>query len=366
MDRRTWTFIVVGLLVALVFAVGVSQLASPDPDGLEYVAEQEGFLETAEDHALGDAPLADYGANLGGTDRVNTAVAGAVGVVHHPRRRLGPVPAGGAGQRRTSLDSGSREGMTGVGGHTHALFRHGDSPLHRLPAHVKVVAALVLVFAVVATPREAIWLFAAYLGVLVAAAALAGLGLRFVLSRLVIEVPFLLAAVALPFLGAGEQVEVLGLSLSVEGLWGLWNITAKATLGLLVSIVLAGTTEVPDLLSGLDRLHLPRVMTAIMGFMVRYADVVAAEFARMRVAMRVPRRRDDLAGAIRPFAHGLGGLFVRSYERGERVYLAMASRGFTGSMPATTSIPAPAATWAAALAVPVVAWVAVGAAWLGR
>jgi PDGLE domain len=81
MDRRTWAFIAVGLLVALVFAVGVSQLASPEPDGLEYVAEQEGFIETAEDHTFGDAPLADYGANLGGTDHANTAVAGAVGVV---------------------------------------------------------------------------------------------------------------------------------------------------------------------------------------------------------------------------------------------------------------------------------------------
>jgi hypothetical protein len=81
MDRRTWAFILAGLVVAMVFAVGVSQLASPDPDGLEYVAEQEGFLETAEDHTFGDAPLADYGANLGGSDRAGTAVAGAVGVL---------------------------------------------------------------------------------------------------------------------------------------------------------------------------------------------------------------------------------------------------------------------------------------------
>ncbi len=80
MDRRTWAFVGVGLLVALVFAAGVSQFASANPDGLEYVAQQEGFLETADDHAFGDAPLADYGTNLGGTDRVNTAVAGAVGV----------------------------------------------------------------------------------------------------------------------------------------------------------------------------------------------------------------------------------------------------------------------------------------------
>jgi cobalt/nickel transport system permease protein len=186
------------------------------------------------------------------------------------------------------------------------------------------------------------------------------------MGRMVIEAPFLLAALALPVLGGGEQVEVLGVSLSVEGLWALWNITAKATLGLLASVVLAGTTEVADLLAGLDRLHLPRVMTAIMGFMVRYADVVAGELARMRVAMRSRGHEATWLGRARPFARGLGTLFVRSYERGERVYLAMASRGFRGSMPASMSLPAPVTTWAAALAVPAAAWLAVGAAWLGR
>ncbi len=80
MDRRTWNFIIVGLVVAVLFAVGVSQLGSPNPDGLEYVAEREGFIDTADDHAFGDAPLADYGANLGGGDRVNTAIAGIAGV----------------------------------------------------------------------------------------------------------------------------------------------------------------------------------------------------------------------------------------------------------------------------------------------
>ena len=366
MDKRTWTFIVVGVLVALVFAVGVSQLASSDPDGLEYVAEQEGFIETAEDHTFGDgAPGRLRGEP--GSDPPGQHRRGRCGRCrHHPRRRLGTVPAGGAGQGRTNLHAYSRAGVIGVGGHHHVLYRHGDTPLHRLPAHVKVVAALVLVFAVVATPREAIWLFSAYLGVLVAAAAMARLGLRFVLGRMAIEVPFLLAALALPLLGGGEQVEVLGVSLSIEGLWALWNITAKATLGLLVSIVLAGTTEVADLLAGLDRLHLPRVMTAIMGFMVRYADVVAGELARMRVAMRSRGHEATWLGQARPFARGLGTLFVRSYERGERVYLAMASRGFSGSMPASMSVPAPVTTWVAALAIPAVAWLAVGAAWLGR
>ena len=80
-DRRTWTFIGVGLAVALLVGVVVSQFASGNPDGLEYVAEQEGFIDTAEDHTFGDTALADYGAGLTGNDRLNTAIAGFLGTL---------------------------------------------------------------------------------------------------------------------------------------------------------------------------------------------------------------------------------------------------------------------------------------------
>ena len=56
---------------------------------------------------------------------------------------------------------------------------------------------------------------------------------------------------------------MLWLSLSREGLWGAWNILAKATLGAGASIVLAGTTQVPDLLLGFERLKMPRVLVSI-------------------------------------------------------------------------------------------------------
>jgi hypothetical protein len=71
---------VVGLAVTVFVAVVVSQLASGEPDGLEYVADQQGFADEAEDHDLAEAPLADYGENLEADDRVATGIAGLVGV----------------------------------------------------------------------------------------------------------------------------------------------------------------------------------------------------------------------------------------------------------------------------------------------
>ena len=70
-----------GLAIALGVAVVIAQFASSSPDGLEYVAEQEGFLETAGDHDLAEVPLANYGENLTNNGGVNTAVAGLAGTL---------------------------------------------------------------------------------------------------------------------------------------------------------------------------------------------------------------------------------------------------------------------------------------------
>jgi cobalt/nickel transport system permease protein len=252
------------------------------------------------------------------------------------------------------------------GGHVHALYRHTTSRLHRLRPEVKLAATLLFVAAVVATPREAIWAFAGHALLLATAAAAGRLPPGFVVKRLLIEIPFLLFAVALPFLGRGERVDVLWFSLSREGLWGAWNVAAKATLGAGASIVLAGTTQVPDLLRAFARLHLPKVLVSIMGFMIRYLDVVIGELQRMRIALRsrgyAPRR----IGEARALAATTGTLFVRSYERGERVYLAMLSRGYSGTIPDSEAGSAPALQWIGAVGIAVAAGTLAAAGWMIR
>ncbi|MEU7525552.1 PDGLE domain-containing protein [Saccharothrix sp. NPDC042600] len=65
-------------LVSLVLAGAVSYFASSDPDGLDFVTEEHGIAEHAQDHPLAEGPFADYA--LGGDDRF-TGLAGVVGVV---------------------------------------------------------------------------------------------------------------------------------------------------------------------------------------------------------------------------------------------------------------------------------------------
>ncbi|MFJ3925524.1 cobalt ECF transporter T component CbiQ [Streptomyces sp. NPDC090022] len=240
-------------------------------------------------------------------------------------------------------------------GHAHTLYRHGHSPVHALPAHCKLAATLAFVLVVVSTPREAVWAFAAYAALLAAVAAVARIPAGFLLRRLLIEIPFVAFALLLPFVAEGERAEVLGMSLSVSGLWGAWNVLAKGTLGVAASVLLASTTELRALLLGLQRLRLPPLLVQIASFMIRYGDVITDELRRMSIARR---SRGFEARGIRHWgvlAKTAGALFIRSYERGERVYLAMVSRGYAGAMPVFDEAAATRTQWAYAAVLPVAA-----------
>ncbi len=73
-------FIGAGLAVALLLAFAVSPEASSKPDGLEKVAIDKGFIDTAQDHDMADSPLADYGVEGVDNERLSTGLAGIIGV----------------------------------------------------------------------------------------------------------------------------------------------------------------------------------------------------------------------------------------------------------------------------------------------
>ena len=215
-------------------------------------------------------------------------------------------------------------------GHGHKLHYHGHSALHRAPAHLKVLALLGFVILVVATPRDWFAAYAGFLAVLAGVVAVSGVPPTYLLKRMVVEVPFVVFAVLMPFVATGPRTELLGITVSEAGLMAGGALLAKGTLGVLASLALAAPTEPRDLLDGLERLRLPQQLVQILGFMIRYLDVVTDEMRRMRIAResrgftaRNPRHWPVVARSA-------GALFIRSYERGERVHLAMLSRGYTG------------------------------------
>jgi len=239
-----------------------------------------------------------------------------------------------------------------AGGHSHPLYRDVGSAVHRLPPEVKIVASVLFTVLVVLTPRTQFWAFGVYLAMIGAVAAAARVPAWWLATRSLIELPFVVLALALPFLGAGPRVSWLGVSLSVAGLLGAWNILAKGTLGVVSSILLSATTDLRSLLIGLNRLHIPPLLVQIMTFMIRYGDVIVEEMRRMRVAQASRGFEAHNLRQLPVLARSAGALFIRSYERGERVHRSMLARGYDGRLPAT-GVPTPtSAQWAYAFLLP--------------
>lgn len=230
--------------------------------------------------------------------------------------------------------------------HGHALRFHGHSRVHLLPAHVKIVALVAFVFAVVATPKEMVWPYGLHLLTLLIVVWLSGVPLGYLSKRLLVEVPFLVFAFLMPFFAVGPRIEVGPFYLSQAGLWGAWALIAKGALGVFASLLLAATTEPRDIIAGLERLRMPQLLVQIMGFMLRYVEVITGELTRMRIARdsRCFQARSMRSWPI--LGASLGALFIRTYERGERVHLAMLARGYSGRVPTLRVLHASAAQWA--------------------
>ncbi|MCY3020729.1 MAG: cobalt ECF transporter T component CbiQ [Planctomycetota bacterium] len=215
-----------------------------------------------------------------------------------------------------------------------------DSPLHRLDARLKTVFALCFVVVVVSTPAQAYCAFAGYTVLLLSALVLSRLPVGFVLKRLALVLPFVgAAAIFIPFLpsetvGGGYSLGWGGLAVSRSGMLVFWNILVKALLGAFSVLLLTSTTPFPQLLLGMARLRVPRVLIMITSFAYRYIFVLVDE------AQRMARARDSRCYSHRwlwqapVIGQMIAMLFLRSYERAERVYLAMLARGFDGSLPA--------------------------------
>jgi cobalt/nickel transport system permease protein len=221
-----------------------------------------------------------------------------------------------------------------------------ETPLHRAPAECKVLATVLFVVAVALVPaRQMVWpyLFDAALLAVVAAAARTPLVL--LAGRLAIEAPFVVFVAVLPFVAQ-------------DGWWLAFGILAKATLAVLATGVLAWTTPAAEILRGAERLRVPRTLIAIAGFALRYLAVVLGELRRMRLARA--QRGDDPRWLWQAGGTGrmVGALVVRTFERGERVHVAMLARGYDGSMPALDLAPAarPPA-WAAVAAFAALPWI---------
>lgn len=223
--------------------------------------------------------------------------------------------------------------------HAHATgfeqLTYLSSAIHARDARAKVIAAVVLIVAIVSTPPMRPLEFALVVALLVMVTMIARLPLLPVVSRTALVLPFAGAiAVFAPLTAAGGSLNAGGVSGAMSA-WPVevFGVLSKAWLSVFCMVLLSATTPVAELLAALRRLKVPAVLVLLLSFIYRYVAVLGDEVRAMRVAIAsrapgLPARRQ-----LTLYGHLAGSMFIRAYERGERIHAAMLARGFDGTLP---------------------------------
>jgi cobalt/nickel transport system permease protein len=230
--------------------------------------------------------------------------------------------------------------------HDNVFDRYHDveSPIHHLNPGVKVLAVVAFILSNVLLP-DAAWLaFALALAFLLALSAVSGLGVGYILKRSFVALPFALAAVTAIFTVPGRPLAVwhLGASLLTvtdAGVLRFVSILLRAWLSVQAALLLVATTRFPDLIHALEHLHVPRLIVTIVAFLYRYLFVLTDEVLRMTRARQARsaaaaghRSGGNIGWQARVTGNMVGQLFLRSYDRSDRIYNAMLARGYNGQI----------------------------------
>jgi len=232
--------------------------------------------------------------------------------------------------------------------HIHFLdpYRSGQSPIHRLEARVKLILTVAFVFTAALTPAGAWPIYILLFALVLAAEILSEVGVGYILKRAWLALFFILAALPLAFTVPGEAlfripVGAWTLTASAPGVERFISIALKSWISFQAAILLAATTTFPDLMVAMRAVRVPRLLVAIFGLMWRYLFVLADEAIRLMRARQARSGHSDLpglkpGGSIRwrgSVAGGMvGNLFLRAFERSDRIYMAMLARGYDGEM----------------------------------
>jgi cobalt/nickel transport system permease protein len=223
-------------------------------------------------------------------------------------------------------------------------FHEAESRLHRLDPRAKVVVTVLFILSNALLPDGAWAAFGLAWIVLLWANQLSNLGVDFSFRRSFVALPFALAAVSAIFSPLGNAISsfhFLGLDLTVTdyGLIKFASILVRSWLSVQAAILLVATTRFPDMIHAFEHLHVPAVLTTIISFLYRYLFVLTDEVMRLLRAREsrsatAPGQRSGRSVVWRAKVTGnmAGQLFLRSYERSDRIYNAMLARGYTGQI----------------------------------
>lgn len=206
-----------------------------------------------------------------------------------------------------------------------------DTLVHRLDPRAKLMTALAFVVTVVSFPKYELAGLLPFFLFPVMLLVLGDIPVKIIIKKVLLVSSFaFFIGVFNPVFDRKIAYSLLGIPIS----WG-WisflSIMLKFSLTISTALLLIATTSFPGICHALQRLGMPEIFVSQLLFLYRYLFVLAGE------TMRVVRARDARSfgkkgNGIKAYISLVGTLFLRTVEKAERIYQAMLSRGFTGSL----------------------------------
>ena len=230
--------------------------------------------------------------------------------------------------------------------HSDVFDRYHDTEsfIHNLDPRVKVVVTVAFILSNALLPDGAwlafgfSWLFLLFIN------ALSNLGITFTLKRSFVALPFALVAITVLFSIPGKTLTTFhfimwNLTITDMGLLRFVSILVRSWLSVQMAIMLVATARFPDIVHALEHLRVPSILTTIIAFLYRYLFVLVDEVFRLLRAREArsaaaagARSGGSVSWRARVAGNMAGQLFLRSYERSDRVYNSMLARGFDGHL----------------------------------
>ncbi len=206
-----------------------------------------------------------------------------------------------------------------------------DTVIHRLDPRTKVIATFAFIVTVVSFPKyEVVGLIPFFLFPAVIFS-LGDIPFWFILKKaLVVSAFAVFIGIFNPLLDTRVMVNLFGIH--VSGGWvSFFSILLKFFLTIGSALLLISTTSFPGICHALRKLGIPEIFISQLLFLYRYIFVLIEETLRMVRARDLRSFRKKRQG-MKVFINLIGTLFIRTVERADRIYHAMLSRGFSGTI----------------------------------
>ncbi len=201
-----------------------------------------------------------------------------------------------------------------------------NSLLNKLDPRIKIIGFVGFMLFVIFTKLTLLTPFFLYAVLLFVFVLVSKLPIKFVLLRSLTVIPFVvMIALFIPFM---EEKRIDG----VSNLIFFRSILMKSYLCMICTILLTSTTKFNSFLKALEKLRVPSIIVMILSFMYRYIFVITDELMEMKRAKNARTVGGSSWFHLKALSNMVGVLFLRSYEQGESIYMAMCARGFRGEI----------------------------------